>query len=83
MDYRILSVQSNDMKVTALIPEEIIDEVKKYSGAKNITEGLLIALNDYLQRQRLKKVLQKIKKKPLEFAKDFSASKVRSLNREL
>jgi len=71
------------MKVTALIPEEMIDEVKKYSGAKNITEGLLIALNDYLQRQRLKRVMQKIKKKPLEFSKDFSASKVRSLNREL
>jgi hypothetical protein len=70
------------MKVTALIPEQIIEEVKKYSGAKNITEGLLIALNDYLQRQRLKKVIQKIKRSPLEFSKDFTALKIRSLNGE-
>jgi hypothetical protein len=73
---------TKQMKVTALIPEEIIEEVKKYSGAKNRTEGLLIALNDYLQRQRLKKVIQKIERSPLEFSKDFTALKIRSLRRK-
>jgi hypothetical protein len=71
------------MKVTALIPEEMIQEVKKYSGAKNITEGLIIALTDYLQRQKMRKAIQKVKKSPLEFSKDFTAAKIRSLNREL
>jgi len=34
------------MKVTALIPDEIVDEVKNYSGGKNITDAITIALKD-------------------------------------
>jgi len=71
------------MKITALVPEELIDEVKKYSGGKNITESLIIALNDYICRQKIKKSIQKVKKNPLEFNLDFSAEQVRKLNREL
>jgi len=71
------------MKVTALLPEEMIDEVRKFSGGKNITESLLIALTDYLQRQRLRKALKKLKQNPLEFNKDFSAENIRKINREL
>ena len=70
------------MKITALVPEDLIEEVKKYSGGKNITESLIIALNDYINRQRIKKSIQKIEKKPLEFASDFSADQIRKLNRE-
>ncbi len=60
----------------------MIEEVKKYSGAKNITEGLIIALTDYIQRQKMRKAIQKVKRNPIEFSKEFSAAKVRSLNRE-
>ncbi len=70
------------MKITALVPEDLIEEVKKYSGGKNITESLIIALNDYINRQRIKKSIQKIKKTPLEFTSDFSADQIRKLNRE-
>lgn len=71
------------MKITALVPEELIQDVKKYSGGKNITESLIIALNDYINRQRIKRSIQKIKKNPLEFTNDFSAALVRKQNREL
>ena len=71
------------MKITALIPEEIVSQTKKYSGGKNITESLLIALNDYINRQRIKKSIEKIKRKPLEFRKGFNAIDIRKLNREL
>jgi hypothetical protein len=71
------------MKITALVPEELIDEVKKYSGGKNITESLIIALNDYINRQKIKKSIQKVKKGPLEFNSEFTADRVRRLNREL
>ena len=37
------------MKVTALIPEDIIAETKKFTGGKNITESLLIALRASLK----------------------------------
>lgn len=70
------------MKVTALIPDELIDEIKKLTGGSNITESLIIALNDYTARQRLLKVIQKVKKQPLSFRTGFSARRIRKLNRE-
>ena len=70
------------MKVTALLPDDLIQEVKKLSGGKNITESILIALQDYIAQQRIRKAMQKIKDKPLQFREGFSAEKVRSLNRE-
>lgn len=71
------------MKITALVPESLMDEVRKYSGGKNITESLIIALTDYTNRQKLKKAIQKLKRNPLEFADDFSAEKIRKINRDL
>ncbi|HTH57693.1 MAG TPA: hypothetical protein VL728_16720 [Cyclobacteriaceae bacterium] len=70
------------MKVTALLSEDLINEVKKFSGGKNITESLQIALNDYIQRQRLRKAMKRLKNSPLEFTKDFTAENVRRINRE-
>ena len=70
------------MKITALVPEELIQDVKKYSGGKNITESIIIALNDYINRQRIKKSVQKLKKNPLEFVVEFSAEQVRKKSRE-
>jgi hypothetical protein len=71
------------MKVTALLPDDIIQEVKKLSGGKNITESILIALQDYIARQKIRKSIQKVKEKPLQFKDGFTAEKVRSLNRDL
>lgn len=71
------------MKITALVPESLMDEVKKYSGGKNVTESLIIALTDYTNRQKLRKAIQKLKKNPLEFSDDFSAEKIRKVNRDL
>lgn len=70
------------MKVTALLPDDIIEEVKKLSGGKNITDSILIALKDYIARQRLRNAVQKVKDKPLRFKDGFSAEAVRKLNRE-
>lgn len=71
------------MKVTALIPDDIIREVKKLSGGKNITESILIAMRDYIARQKIRKAIQKVKENPLQFNDGFTAEKVRTLNREL
>jgi len=70
------------MKVTALLPDDIIQEVKKLTGGKNITDSILIALREYIALQRVKKAIQKVKDKPLQFRDGFSAEKVRNLNRE-
>jgi len=71
------------MKVTALLPEDLIREVRKVSGGKNITASIRIALEDYISRQRLKKSRQRMKERPLQFTEHFTAAGVRSKNREL
>ena len=79
---QVLFTNIKQMKITALVPEELIEDVKKYSGGRNITESLIIALSDYINRQRIKKSIQKIKKSPLTFINEFSGEQVRKQNRE-
>jgi hypothetical protein len=71
------------MKVTALIPDEIVDEVKIYSGGKNITDAITIALKEWLKVQKIKNLNANIEKHPLDFVNDYSAEKVRNLNRKI
>jgi hypothetical protein len=69
------------MKVTALIPDDLIHEIKQYTGAKNITESLIVALNEWVSLKKVKKLNLLVKKQPLHFSSDFSSSKVREINR--
>ncbi len=69
------------MKVTALIPDELITEVKKLSGGKNITESLLIAIKFYLNSKRMDEAFKMIEKEPLQFNEDFTAYGIRKINR--
>ena len=69
------------MKVTALIPDKLVDEVKHYSGGKNITESLIVALQEWISLKKIKELNQQIGNKPLDFVKDFSSEKIRKLNR--
>lgn len=69
------------MKVTALISDKIIEEVQRISGGKNITESLLIALNYYIDNQKLYKALDEIDSNPLQFNEDFTAYGIRKVNR--
>ncbi len=70
------------MKVTALIPDTIIDEVKKYSKGKNITDSLMIALEDWIALQKLKNLNSLVQETPLKFQNNFSAEKIRKLNQK-
>lgn len=69
------------MKVTALIPDELVEEVKKTTGGKNITESLIIALEGYLQNQKIYKALDELEKEPFSFNEDFTAYGIRKINR--
>jgi hypothetical protein len=70
------------MKVTALIPDQLVTEVKKYSGGKNITDSLVIALGEWISLKKIKDLNSKIQNKPLEFNNNFNAEKNRSINRK-
>ena len=67
------------MKVTALIPDELVKETKALSKAKNITEAMIIALNTYVSIQKLKAMGESIKSNPLQFK--YTAEEIRDLNR--
>lgn len=69
------------MKVTALIPEDLIDEVKKATGGKNITESLIIALKSYLSQHKVNYLIDKVQEQPLQFNEEFSAYGIRKINR--
>ena len=69
------------MKVTALIPDDLVNEVKEVASGKNLTESLIIALKEWLNIQKLRTLRQKVKKNPLKFSSGFSADSVRDLNR--
>ncbi|GAG78241.1 unnamed protein product [marine sediment metagenome] len=42
---------ANRMKVTAIISDNLISEVKKYAKGKNLTESLTIALKEWLAKK--------------------------------
>lgn len=67
------------MKVTALLPDKLIEEVRILSGGKTITESLKVALNEWVKIQNLKVLNEEVREKPLEFVR--SADELRELNR--
>lgn len=69
------------MKVTALLPDDLVHEVRDITHGKNITDSLVIALSGWISAQKLKVLQEQVKKKSLSFKKDFSAQKARELNR--
>lgn len=69
------------MKVTAILPDELIEDIQVYSGGKNITESLKKALSEWVKIAKIKKLNEKLEKKPLKF--EHSAARIRSINRDL
>ena len=68
------------MKVTAIIPDDLVKEVVEQTHAKNITESLKIALSEWLKIQKLKNLNLMVSEKPLDFK--YSAKTIRDKNRE-
>jgi len=69
------------MKVTALIPDALVKDVKQYAGGKNLTECLIVALEEWTSLKKIKSLNNTVNNEPFEFADDFTADSVRSKNR--
>ncbi len=70
------------MKVTALIPDDLISEIKILSKGKNITESLIIVMQEWIASKHLKSLNQELRKSPLKFESGYSAARVRRVNRK-
>jgi hypothetical protein len=66
------------MKVTALIPDEIISDVQEFTEGKNITDSLIKALSDWLYIKRIQKLNRDIRKEPLQFVDGFNIETLRN-----
>jgi hypothetical protein len=71
------------MKVTAIIPDDIIKDVQLYTEGKNITDSLIKALNDWLYAKRIEKLNNELSKKPVRFKDGFTAEGIRKLNNRI
>ncbi|WKV11547.1 DUF2191 domain-containing protein [Marivirga harenae] len=69
------------MKVTAIIPDELINKVKLKSGGKNITESLIIALTEYLKEKNVDDLIDQVNEKPLVWNDQYTADGIRKINR--
>ncbi len=69
------------MKVTAILPDQLIADVQRHTGGKTITESLHIALASWVKNQNILELDRKVKEWPAEFAEGFDAQKLRELNR--
>lgn len=66
------------MKITALLPEEMIKEAMELSRAATITDALKTALVHYISIEKIKRASESIVSEPLEFY--YSAEELRSKN---
>ena len=70
------------MKVTAILPDHLLKEVKKLTKGKNLTECLIIALEEWSNLRHIRDLNNKIEKTPLKFSTDLNAQDIRELNRK-
>jgi hypothetical protein len=70
------------MKVTANIPDALIDEVRQLAGKPTITESLIVALEEWIALKRVRELNAQVRERGLEFKKGYSAASIRKLNRQ-
>ena len=68
------------MKVTAIIADELILNVKEYTQSSTVTEAITIALKDWVALYNIKELNNHIKQNPVIIK---SGKKTRELNRSL
>jgi len=72
--YRILY----RMKVTAIIADRLINDVKAYSRSSTITEAITVALKDWLELYNIKELNKKIIQNPIIIN---NGNQIREINR--
>jgi hypothetical protein len=70
------------MKVTANVPDTLMDEVRHFAGKGTVTESLIVALKEWIALKRIKELNKEVQQTPMEFREGYSATAVRELNRQ-
>jgi len=75
-DYRIIY----RMKVTAIIDDDLVNNVKIYTRSSTVTEAITIALKDWVDMYNIKKLNQSISESPIFIN---NGNKIRKINRSI
>ena len=66
------------MKVTAIIADDLVNDVKTYTQSSTVTEAITIALKDWLDIYRIKELNTKISQNPISIE---NGQQIRETNR--
>jgi hypothetical protein len=66
------------MKVTAIIADDLVNDVKAYTLSSTVTEAITIALKDWLNIHNIKELNKKISQKPIYIG---NGQQIRKMNR--
>lgn len=69
------------MKMTALLPDELVAEVRERAGGATLTESVVTALREWVSWRRVRELNRRIAEKPLVFRDGFTAARVREAGR--
>ena len=69
------------MKVTTLIPDPLVREVRELAKGKTLTDSLLLALREWTSTKKSLLVAEKIRQKPLSFTPEAISGRLRQINR--
>jgi len=68
------------MKVTAIIADDLVNAVKKYTHSSTVTEAITIALKDWVDLYHIKELNKKIKQNPISIE---GGQNIRDINRTI
>jgi len=68
------------MKVTAIIADDLVNNVKTYSRSSTVTEAITIALKDWLDVYNIKELNKKISQNPIHID---NCQQIREMNRSI
>jgi hypothetical protein len=68
------------MKVTAIIEDALVNNVKEFTHSSTITEAITIALKDWIDIYNIKKLNNQIAKNPIIIE---NGHKIRQTNRKI
>jgi Lhr-like helicase len=68
------------MKVTAIIADDLVNNVKAYTRSSTVTEAITIALKDWLDLYNIKELNKKISENPIQID---NYEQIREVNRSI
>jgi len=71
----------NRMKVTAIIPDALVNDIQRLARRKNLTESIVFALREWADLQRIRTLNQRVEERPFQFREGFSAAAARESSR--